>query len=88
MVVGLIFTSVYIFLYLGWFFIPGTNMFPNTPDAHFLGISPAGIGTVGALLNFIVAYAISMVTKAPPREVVELIESIRVPKGAGTAQAH
>jgi cation/acetate symporter len=88
MLAGLVFTSVYIFLYLGWFFIPGTNMFPNTPDAHFLGISPAGIGTVGALLNFIVAYLVSMVTKAPPREVVELIESIRVPKGAGSAQAH
>ena len=40
MLVGLVFTSVYIFLYLGWFFIPGTNMFPNTPDAHWLGISP------------------------------------------------
>jgi cation/acetate symporter len=88
MLVGLVFTSVYIFLYLGWFFIPGTNMLPNTPDAHWLGISPAGIGPVGALLNFVVAYVVSMVTKAPPRDVVELVESIRVPKGAGTAQAH
>ncbi len=88
MIVGLVFTSVYIFLYLGWFFIPGTNVFPNTPDAHFLGISPAGIGPVGALLNFIVAYVVSMATKEPPRDVVELVESIRVPKGAGVAQAH
>jgi cation/acetate symporter len=88
MLVGLVFTSVYIFLYLGWFFIPGTNVFPNTPDAHFLGISPAGIGPVGALLNFVVAYVVSMATKAPPRDVVELVESIRVPKGAGVAQAH
>jgi cation/acetate symporter len=88
MIVGLVFTSVYIFLYLGWFFIPGTNVFPNTPDAHFLGISPAGIGPVGALLNFIVAYVVSMATKEPPRDVVELVESIRVPKGAGAATAH
>jgi cation/acetate symporter len=88
MLVGLVFTSVYIFLYLGWFFIPGTNVLPNTPDAHFLGISPAGIGPVGALLNFVVAYVVSMATSAPPRDVVELVESIRVPKGAGVAQAH
>jgi cation/acetate symporter len=88
MIVGLIATSVYIFLYLGWFFIPGTNMFPNTPAAHFLGISPAAFGPIGALLNFAVAYIVSGMTKAPPQDVQDLIQSIRVPKGAGAAQAH
>ena len=88
MLVGLISTSVYIFLYLGWFFIPGTNMFPNTPAAHFLGISPAAFGPIGALLNFVVAYIVSGMTKAPPQDVQDLIQSIRVPKGAGAAQAH
>jgi cation/acetate symporter len=88
MLVGLVSTAVYIFLYLGWFFVPGTNTFPNTPDAHMFGISPAGFGPVGAALNFIVAYVVSMATKAPPREVVDLIESIRVPRGAGKAAAH
>jgi len=88
MLVGLVFTAVYIFLYLGWFFIPGTNMLPNTPDAHWLGISPAGIGPIGALLNFAVAFVVSMLGSAPPREVVDLVESIRVPKGSGMAQAH
>jgi cation/acetate symporter len=88
MIVGLITTSVYIFLYLGWFFIPGTNMLPNTADAHFLGISPAAFGPVGALLNFVTAYLVSSITKAPPKDVQDLIQSIRVPKGAGAAQAH
>jgi cation/acetate symporter len=88
MLVGLVSTAVYIFLYLGWFFIPGTNMLPNTPDAHWLGISPAAFGPVGALLNFVVAYVISSMTKAPPQDVQDLIQSIRVPKGAGAAQAH
>jgi len=88
MLVGLIATSVYIFLYLGWFFIPGTNMLPNTPDAHWLGISPAGFGPVGALLNVAAAYIVSAMTKAPPQDVQDLIQSIRVPKGAGKAQAH
>jgi len=88
MIVGLISTSVYIFLYLGWFFIPGTNVLPNTPAAHWLGISPAAFGPVGALLNFVTAYLVSMATQAPPRDVQELVHSIRVPKGAGAAQAH
>lgn len=88
MLVGLISTAVYIFLFLGWFFIPGTNVYPNTPDAHFFGISPAAFGPIGALLNFAVAYIVSSMTKAPPQDVQDLIQSIRVPKGAGAAQAH
>jgi cation/acetate symporter len=88
MLVGLITTSVYIFLFLGWFFIPGTNVYPNTPDAHWFGISPAAFGPIGAVLNVVTAYIVSMATKAPPQEVQDLIQSIRVPKGAGKAQAH
>jgi cation/acetate symporter len=88
MIVGLLSTSIYIFLYLGWFFVAGTNWLPNTPDAHLFGISPAAFGPVGALLNFATAYAVSMMTKAPPQHVQDLIQSIRVPKGAGKAQAH
>ncbi|SNX69241.1 cation/acetate symporter [Cereibacter ovatus] len=88
MLVGLIFTSVYIFLYKGWFFIPGTEVYADVPANYFFGISPLSIGTVGAVLNFVVAFAVSAVTKAPPREVVDLIESIRIPRGAGKATAH
>jgi cation/acetate symporter len=88
MIVGLISTAVYIFMYLGWFFIPGTNWLPNTPEAHWFGISPAAFGPIGAILNLVVAYVVSMATKAPPQQVVDLVESIRVPKGAGAAQAH
>jgi len=88
MLVGLVFTSVYIFLYKGWFFVPGTNVYPDTADQYFFGISPLSIGTIGAILNFASAYVVSSVTKAPPQHVVELVESIRVPKGAGAAQAH
>jgi cation/acetate symporter len=88
MLTGLVFTAVYIFLYLGWFFIPGTAVYANTAANHFFGISPLSIGTVGAVVNFVVAYAVSAVTKAPPKHVIDLVESIRVPKGAGSAQAH
>ncbi len=88
MVVGVVSTSVYIFLYLGWFFIPGTNTFANTPDQWMMGISPQGFGAIGAILNFAVAYAVSLATEAPPKEIQDLVESVRTPKGAGAAIAH
>ena len=88
MLVGLFSTSIYIFLFLGWFFIPGTATLANTPDNWLFGISPASFGTVGAILNFAAAYVVSGLTKAPPREIQELVESIRVPKGAGAATGH
>ncbi|MFV9655417.1 sodium:solute symporter family protein [Pseudomonas sp. NY15366] len=88
MVAGLVVTLLYIFTYLGWFFIPETNMLPNTPDQWFMGISPASFGSVGALINFAVAYAVSMVTAEPPQEIQDLVESVRTPKGAGAALSH
>jgi cation/acetate symporter len=88
MLAGLVFTAVYIFLYLGWFFIPGTNVYENTAANHFFGISPLSIGTVGAVVNFGIAYVISAMTKEPPQDVVDLVESIRIPKGAGAATHH
>jgi len=88
MLVGLVFTAVYIFVYKGWFFIPGTNNLPDTAANYVFGISPLSIGAVGALVNFIVAYLVSSVTAAPPREIQDLVESIRIPKGAGIATHH
>ncbi len=54
----------------------------------FLGISTGGFGFVGMILNFIVAYAVSMMTPPPPVEIQEIVENIRVPRGAGAAHAH
>ncbi|MCQ4287385.1 cation acetate symporter [Pseudomonas stutzeri] len=88
MLVGLVSTSVYIFLYLGWFFIPGTASFANTPAEWMFGISPQAFGAIGAMLNFAVAYAVSMSTEAPPQAIQDLVESVRTPKGAGAALDH
>ena len=88
MLSGLIFTLVYIFIYKGWFFIPGTNNLADTPENWVLGISPLSIGAVGAVVNFAVAFAVSKVTAEPPVEIQELVESVRYPRGAGSAQDH
>ena len=88
MLTGLGATLLYIFTYLGWFFIPGTNMLPNTPDNWILGISPLSFGAVGAIFNFAVAFTVSNATEEPPQEIQDLVESVRYPKGAGVATGH
>ncbi|EXJ09344.1 MULTISPECIES: sodium:solute symporter family protein [Nitrincola] len=88
MLAGLISTLVYIFTYLGWFFIPGTNMLANTPDNWLFGVSPLSFGAIGAIINFAVAYAVSLATEEPPQEIQDLVESVRTPKGAGAALDH
>ncbi|MFV0360179.1 sodium:solute symporter family protein [Tropicimonas sp.] len=88
MLVGLLFTVIYIFLHKGWFFIPGTASFPDTVDGSLLGIQSTAIGTVGALLNFASAFVVSRMTAEPPQEIQDLVESVRIPRGAGTATDH
>jgi cation/acetate symporter len=79
---------VYIFVYKGWFFIPGTNNLADIPENWVLGISPLSIGAIGAVVNFAVAFSLSHATEEPPIEIQELVESVRYPRGAGQAQDH
>ncbi|MBF9048839.1 cation acetate symporter [Roseobacter sp. HKCCD9010] len=88
MLAGLIVTCLYLFTYLGWFFIPGTNMLDNTSANYLFGIPPTHFGPIGALANFVVAYFVSRATAAPPQEIQELVESVRIPRGAGAAVDH
>ncbi|NUB26528.1 sodium:solute symporter family protein [Azospirillum brasilense] len=85
MLTGLIFTMGYILYFKGIFIAP---LAADVPANWMLGISPEGIGSVGMLLNFLVAFAVSKMTAAPPRDVQELIETIRLPAGAGSAHSH
>jgi cation/acetate symporter len=87
MVSGLLITIVYIFLHKGWFFIPDTNSYTDAQPL-LLSIKSTSFGAVGALINFVVAYAVSSVTAAPPQRIQDLVEGIRVPRGAGAAQSH
>lgn len=79
MITGLVFTGVYI-----WYFKYGGG----TPDQYLFDISPEGIGTLGMLLNFVVALTVMRLTPAPPQEVQDMVEDIRIPRGAGTASDH
>ena len=88
MIAGLTATLVYIFVYKGWFFVPGTNWLPNTAEHWMLGIQPESFGVIGALINFTTAMVVSRMTAPPPEHIQELVESVRVPRGAGVAHAH
>lgn len=75
MIAGLVFTACYIIFFK--FVSPELN----NPDNWFLGISPEGIGVIGMIVNFSVSIIFSSLTKAPPIEVVELVDNIRLPGG-------
>ncbi len=78
MLVGLVFTLVMILLMK-------SNVIFGTPAPiikDFMGISAEGIGTIGMILNFAIALIVSRVTVAPPQEIQDLVESVRVPRGA------
>jgi cation/acetate symporter len=81
MIVGILFTTSYII-----YFKPQLGG-PGLPENFWWGISPEGIGTLGMLLNFTVALIISRMTSPPPKEVVDLTERIRTPRGAENTTA-
>ncbi len=82
MLTGLAFT----FCYIVYFKFVSPDL--NSAEHWLLGVSPEGIGTVGMLLNFIVAFTVSRVTAPPPEHIQHIVEDIRVPRGAGEAVAH
>ena len=85
MLVGLSSTLIYIFMFKGWLFIPGTNTFPNTSEYWLFGIQPEAFGAVGALLNFASAWVVSKLTAPPPEHIQHLVEDIRVPRSSTAA---
>ncbi|MBT0961460.1 sodium:solute symporter family protein [Denitromonas iodatirespirans] len=85
MLTGLFFTFGYILYFKGIFITP---MAENIPANWLFGISPEGIGTVGAVLNFLVATVVSKVTAPCPDHIQHLVEDIRTPRGAGAATGH
>jgi cation/acetate symporter len=82
MLTGLVFTISYISYFK--FVYPELN----TAEHWWWGISPEGIGSLGMALNFLVCFGVSWLTPAPPSHVQQLIQDIRIPKGAGKASDH
>ncbi len=84
MIVGITVMLLYMMKYkLGWFDL-------SIPDKSewWFGISPEGFGSIAMCLNFIVSVIVLKFTKAPPKEVQDIVENIRIPSGAGEASNH
>ena len=75
MLTGLLFTVGYILYFKGYMAPLGGNV----ADNWLFGISPEGIGALGAVLNVAVAIGLSAATGRPPEDVRELVERIRQP---------
>jgi len=81
MIVGITAMLLYMMKYkLGWF----DDVLPDK-SAWWFGISPEGFGSIAMLLNFIVSIVIMKFTPAPPKEVQDIVENIRIPSGASEA---
>jgi cation/acetate symporter len=74
MLSGIIFTAAYIIYFK--FVSPDMNKAEN----WLWGISPEGIGTIGMMINFVVIYVVSKLTKEPPKEVQDMVGSLRYPR--------
>jgi cation/acetate symporter len=88
MVVGLLFMSYYILKFKFGIFDGGREAVEGLKKDWWLGISPEGFGSVAMVANFVVSLVISRFTPAPPQEVQDIVEDIRVPAGAGDATHH
>ena len=85
MISGLAITMYYIARFkLHWIGDDATS----TSADWWWGISPEGFGTIGMIVNFIVAFTVSRFTPDTPQDVQDLVENIRIPSGAGEASAH
>ena len=82
MVSGLVFTFGYIL------YFKLMNPEANVAENWLFGISPEGIGVIGMLVNFGIAIAVASMTTKTPADIRKLVDSIRVPRGAGEAHAH
>ena len=76
MVTGISTSSIYIMYFKFW---------GGTQADWFMGVSPEGIGFVFMWLALIVGVSVALVTKAPPQDIQNLVEDIRIP---GQRRAH
>jgi cation/acetate symporter len=88
MVVGISLMLFYMLKFKFGIFDGGKEAVVGLEKDWWFGISPEGFGSVAMLVNFIISIAIMQFTPAPPDDVQEIVEDIRIPSGAGKASGH
>jgi cation/acetate symporter len=88
MIIGLTLMVFYMLKFKFGIFDGGKAAVAGLKENWWFGISPEGFGTIAMLVNFVVSLVVSRMTAAPPQDVQNIVEDIRIPSGAGEASAH
>lgn len=88
MIVGISLMLFYMLKFKFGIFDGGKEAVPTLSSQWWFGISPEGFGAVAMTVNFVVALVVNRFTAAPPSEVQEIVEHIRIPNNAGDASGH
>ena len=85
MVIGLLLMLFYMLKFKFGLFDGGQDAVAGLKESWWFGISPEGFGTIAMIVNFVVAFTVKSFTPAPPQDVQDIVEHIRIPSGAGEA---
>ncbi|HPF95872.1 MAG: sodium:solute symporter family protein [Flavobacteriaceae bacterium] len=85
MIVGILLMLFYMIRYKTGFLF---GIEPRPASEWWFGTSPEGFGTIAMLVNVVISVVVSRMTPAPPAEVQDIVEHIRIPSGAGEATHH
>ncbi|GAB5472970.1 MAG: cation acetate symporter [Maribacter sp.] len=88
MVIGISLMIFYMLKFKFGIFDGGKSAVAGLQKDWWFGISPEGFGSIAMLVNFVVSIVILQFTPAPPEDVQEIVEDIRIPSGAGQAVDH
>jgi cation/acetate symporter len=83
MIIGITLMLFYMLKFKFGVFDGGKAAVADLKTEWWFGISPEGFGTLAMLVNFAVAIVVNRFTPSVPEEVQEIVESIRIPSGAG-----
>ena len=85
MIVGIGLMLFYMLKFKFGIFDGGKTAVAGLSKDWWFGISPEGFGFIAMIVNFIVSLTINAFTADPPEVVQEIVETIRIPSGAGEA---
>lgn len=88
MVIGISLMIFYMLKFKFGIFDGGKSAVAGLQKEWWFGISPEGFGSIAMLVNFAVSIVVMRFTSAPPQNVQEIVEDIRIPSGAGKAVDH
>ncbi|MFT5103814.1 MAG: cation/acetate symporter [Candidatus Latescibacterota bacterium] len=88
MVVGISLMLFYMLKFKFGIFDGGKEAVAGLEKDWWFGISPEGFGAIAMIVNFAVSLTVSAFTKAPPKDVQDIVEDIRIPSEAKAPMEH